>query len=34
MHKCAICGEEVDEHSIEEATLCYYKSRLPREEVD
>ena len=34
MHKCAICGIEVNEHTIEQATLCYYKSRLPRDESD
>jgi chemotaxis methyl-accepting protein methylase len=28
-HKCQICKEDLDEHSLEEAQLCYYKSKLP-----
>ncbi len=32
-HKCLICNKEVDEHTLEEAQLCYYKSRIPKEVI-
>lgn len=36
MHNCDICNKEIELHTLEEAQLCYYKSKLPykNEEVN
>ncbi len=28
-HICQVCDQPIDEHTLEEAQLCYYKSKLP-----
>ena len=36
MPDCRMCNEPIEEHTLEEAQTCYYKSKLPRvyEEVE
>ena len=30
-HICVVCGELIDEHTLDEAQLCYFKSKLPKD---
>jgi len=35
MHNCSYCNETLDEHSLDEIQLCYYKNKMKQlEEVE
>ena len=28
-HICQVCDQPIDEHTLDDAQLCYFKSKLP-----